>query len=81
MRAAEMGAMIRCSLVGDFLRETETAEPLTSTPEASPSRSRISLSKPLVYDRTGLGQLQSPQRSDARRLADSAWLPPGATAA
>ena len=33
VRAAEMGAAIRCSLVGDFPSETETVEPLTSNPE------------------------------------------------
>ena len=33
MGAAEMGAAIRCPVVGDFPRGTETAEPLTSTPE------------------------------------------------
>jgi hypothetical protein len=33
VRAAEIGAAIRCSLAGDFPRETETAEPLTSNPE------------------------------------------------
>ena len=33
VRAAEMGVTIRCSLAGDFSRETETAEPLTSDSE------------------------------------------------
>ena len=33
MGAAEMGAAIRCPVVGDSPRGTETAEPLTSTPE------------------------------------------------
>ena len=33
MGAAEMGAAIRCPVVGDSPRGKETAEPLTSTPE------------------------------------------------
>jgi len=33
MGAAEMGAAIRCPVVGDSPRRTETAEPLTSSPE------------------------------------------------
>src|SRR5262245_22027562 len=33
VRAAEMGAAIRCPRAGDFPRETETAESLTSNPE------------------------------------------------
>src|SRR5262249_33293990 len=38
VRAAEMGAAIGCSLVGDFPRGTETAEPPTGQPEQwSPS--------------------------------------------
>jgi hypothetical protein len=38
--AAEMGAAIRCPVVGDSPRGKETAEPLTSTPEPwSPSYS------------------------------------------
>ncbi len=36
--ATEMGAAIRCPLVGDSTRETETAEPLTSTPASWAAR-------------------------------------------
>src|SRR5262245_9331026 len=40
VRAAERGAAIECSLTGEFPREPETAEPLTSNPEpwSPPSR-------------------------------------------
>ena len=57
VRAAEMAAAIRCSLVGDFPWETVTAEPLTSNPgprSPKPSASRKSRqARGLVLDRGG----------------------------